>query len=299
MHMLAHSLVRRHIHIVSVVSFSCDGSLTYFVSCATASITAKTVVDNSGRPLTITFGLEPSLNYFLKKDSTWIRDNFVVVDGPSSLVDSLDVAIAGRVTGSINATLANNFGNAHIKLDVSDLNNIIQKKPGAIAVVYNARVNKLELPSFIDLLLLDPESIIEAVSKVFDNIESFSLGSQGVLSQLELPFVKGEIARQLNAGRAENPIRKAKRNVVGAMESRLKSYEDDGRSSNTVADIIANELTSVLRDIDILDCDVTVTYFEHDGKAKDGGTRKPVNFTDDVVISSLMWTIPLGASKMP
>lgn len=271
----------------------------------TATVNSKTVVDNYGEPLTINFGLEPSRNYYLGTPSGPIRDNFVSVSGPGALVDELDVAIAGRVDATVNATILGGLGYAKVRLKIPNINNVIQKNKGAVAVVYEAKI-EAGLPSFIDLLLLDPNSIINAVGNVFDQAEKYSLGSEGVLSKLNVPIAKSAVSKGMNATKPENPVSKAKRNVVGEIDSTLKrEQKNDGErrrrlqgSSETVADILADVLEDVLDSVGILDKEcpegVTVEYYVH---GADGRTGHPA-FSDDIRddVKSLMWTIPFGES---
>ena len=322
------------------LDFGVESNITFSANVGPfkAEVTAYNVVDNNDSPMSIVFGLDQSLNYFLEKNKSWVRDGFTTVNGVGSLADALDVSIAGRVKGTVNAVLAEGFGSAYIsskffcctflfgpftfsvlskhispsklinnyiQVDIADINNILQNKANAVAVVYRANVVSAKIPSFIDLLLLDPEAIVDAVGNVFDQAEKFSVGSQGVVSTLDLPFVKGQVAKRLNASTPENPIRKAKRNVVGAMEARLKAYDENDSDSNTVADIIAAELDIVLSKIGILDetsSGVDVTYYVH----PKGGGRVECIYGEQVEIEganvacdpdnikSLMWTIPFG-----
>lgn len=44
---------------------------------------------------------------------------------------------------------------------------LVQSKAGAVAVVYEAGFFVPELPSFIDLLLADPNMVVDAVDSIF------------------------------------------------------------------------------------------------------------------------------------
>ena len=146
-----------------------------------ANVKADFTVDNYGKPLSITFGLEENLNYYLlKSNGAAAREGFVVMDGPSQLVRELDVSITGRVIGSVEAEFLNVPGeaNAFIKMSISDINNLIQGNPGAISVFYEVNV-KLSIPSFMDILLMDPQGIVDAVDSVFKEAEALSLGREG------------------------------------------------------------------------------------------------------------------------
>ena len=78
------------------------------------------------------------------------------------------------------------------------------------------------------------------------------------------------------------------------MKSRLSSYEDNGDSTDTVADIIAAEMNILLgsdEGLGILAGNADVTYYETN---EDGGLTSHNVYNDELSITSLMWTVPLG-----
>ena len=95
-------------------------------------------------------------------------------------------------------------------------------------------------------------------------------------------------------GTSSNPIAKTRNAVVGAMRAVIDSYDSAAEGDLTVADIIADQLGEVLRGIDVLQNDktVTVTYYE----VNECGTitNEAEYYDKEKKITSLMWTIPLG-----
>lgn len=69
-----------------------------------------------------------------------------------------------------------------MQFSISDINNLIQQKPGAFAVFYEVTF-ELSIPSFIDILLMDPEGIVNAVDGIFKEAEELSLGRNGVVTK--------------------------------------------------------------------------------------------------------------------
>lgn len=137
----------------------------------TADINVLATVDDYGEDLSIQFGLEDSLNYYLSSNKTLARTGFVVVASPQQLVDRLDVSVSGRVVGEVDATLkippTIGEGSASVKFVIPDINNFIQKKPNAFVVVYRATLRlNARAPSLIDLLLMDPEGIVKVSLRV-------------------------------------------------------------------------------------------------------------------------------------
>ena len=58
-------------------------------------------------------------------------------------------------------------------------------------------MSKPKLPSLIDLLLLDPNAIVDAVDGIFKAVNELTLGKRGVVTSFPLPFVEGAVAREL------------------------------------------------------------------------------------------------------
>lgn len=165
-----------------------DTIFTASIGPFTANVDIAAMIDNYGDDLSISFGLIDTLNYYLSSDKSLARDGFVVVPSPKNLVDELDVTISGRIEGRVEADLAVplGFGNGHalVEFSVSDVNNLIQQTPGAFAVFYEVSF-EVEVPSFIDILLMDPEGIVNALDGVFKQAESFSLGKNGVVTKFQ------------------------------------------------------------------------------------------------------------------
>ena len=98
----------------------------------------------------------------------------------------------------------------------------------------------------------------------------------------------------------DNFIANARRKVVGTLEAELNAYEEDGVSTETVADIIANILNDLLGDngLDILqeNKEITVTYYKNIEVGVDKFQTANVPYSKEIKseIKSLMFTIPFG-----
>ena len=205
-----------------------------------------------------------------------------------ALANEISVAIKGQVIAELEAVFLGGLGNAYMRIQISDINNVIQRKPGAVALYYEVSV--VEIPTFIDILLLDPVAIVDSVDSLFKSVNDLTLGRQGIVTTFPMPFIGTAISRSLKAGSSDNFIEKARRTVKGTLDQVLNTYEvDDGDS--TVADLIANILTDLLgSELNILTGNVTVKYYEHDGDS-----LVPYDsYSDDLEIKSLMWEIPFG-----
>ena len=80
-----------------------------------------------------------------------------------ALANEISVAIKGQVIAEVEAVFLGGLGNAYMRIQISDINNVIQRKPGAVALYYEVSV--VEIPTFIDILLLDPVAIVDSVEK--------------------------------------------------------------------------------------------------------------------------------------
>ena len=282
-----------------------DLSFSATIGPLSATVYTKTVVDNYDDLLTVKIGLEDSLNYYLRdKNDTWPidREGFVGVDGIAKLVDELDVTIAGRVSGSIEADFGIVPASASLQIDISDINNVLQKKPNAISVVYEVDFDvSVSIPSIVDILLADPNAIVDAVDGAFREAEEKAMGKRGIVTRSNLPFVGDAVAKKLEAGKSENFLAKARRLIVGEMRTILDSYEEEEGGVDTVADILAIELGNLLgpEGANILKPDlVNLTYYRHTD-TDTGKTRQEVPDSEDIQsikseIGSLMWTINFG-----
>ena len=275
------------------LNFLADGNAEFEASIGalSATIGVAATIDNYGDPLSISIGLDPSVNYYISNKQKLSRDGFQRVTSIGALIDEVAVAIRGQVVAEINAEFLGGLGEAYMRIQISDINNIIQRKPGAVALYY--KVSVIKIPSLLDILLLDPVAVVDTVDSLFKTVNDLTLGRQGIVTTFPMPFIGTAISRSLKAGSSDNFMERARRTVKGTLDEILNTYGvDDGES--TVADLVANVLTDLLgNELGILADNVTVTYYEHNG------TESLIpydSYTDDLEIKSLMWEIPFGQS---
>lgn len=118
-----------------------------------ADITGEVTVDNLGDPLSISFGLNDRLNYYLSSNTTLSRDRFVTTT-LTDLVDKFDIAITGRVIGVIDLSLRVPppfIARAHVKFGIPDVNLLLDplKRNSAFAIIYDVEVTAPKVPKFI------------------------------------------------------------------------------------------------------------------------------------------------------
>ena len=144
-----------------------------------ASVELKATIDHYGDPLSFSIGLDPSTNYYISDSNDISRSGFQRKQNITSLNEEVVVALAGQVEAEINAELFEGLGGAFLKIQISDLNTLFQKKPSGVALYY--RVSTVSIPSIIDILLLDPYSIVTTVDKLFKSVNDMTLGRNGIV----------------------------------------------------------------------------------------------------------------------
>ena len=254
-----------------------------------AIVDVAAFIDNYGEPLSISVGLDPKVNYYISMDRILSRNGFKRINNMTHLLNEITVAIRGQIQAEIEIEFLGGLGGAFIGLEISDINNAIHQKPGAVSLYYNVTI--VDKPTFIDMLLVDPVAIVNAVDRLFKAVNDLTLGRKGIVTNFPMPFIGNAIGRSMGAGSADNFLEKARRTVKGTLDEILNTYDvDDGDS--TVADLIANVLTDVLgNNLGILKEDVSVTYFEHNGRES---LTEYDSYNQDLDIKSLMWEIPFG-----
>ncbi len=138
-----------------VLGFSIDTQVGFACTIGPygADVAGRVTVDNLGKLLSISFGLNKNLNYYLSSNTTLARNGFVTVPTIGSLVDQFNAAIAGRVDGELEILLRVPpplSAYAYIKFGISDINLLLDpvKRKDAFAIVYEVEA-KLDIPSFI------------------------------------------------------------------------------------------------------------------------------------------------------
>ena len=119
-----------------------------------ADVTGNVAVDNLGVPLTISFGLNDRLNYYLSSNTSLARNRFVTIPTITDLVNKFDIAIAGRVIGDIDLSLRVPppfTARARIQFGIPDVNLLLDplKRKSAFAIIYEVEVSLPKRSSFI------------------------------------------------------------------------------------------------------------------------------------------------------
>jgi hypothetical protein len=267
------------------LNFSADTNTEFEASIGhlSGNVECHATVDNYGEPLSITVGLDPSFNYYISTEKMSNRVGFQRVASIEALVDQIAVSYRGQILAEIRVELMYALGNAIMTIHINDINNVIQRRPGAVTVYYDVSVAKF--PSFLEILLMEPAAIINSVDNIFKLVNDMTLGRQGIVTNLPMPFIGTAIARSLNAGSSDNFLEKSRRAVKFTLTEILDTYDE----GDVVTELIANALTDILGNrLGILNGDVTVMYYEHHGETLIGYD----SYSDDLDILSIQWEIP-------
>jgi hypothetical protein len=87
-----------------------------------ANVSVAATIDNYGQPLSISVGLDKSVNYYVSSNQSLRRTGFQVVSSFGKLVDQISVAVKGQVQATVTAVFLNNLGNAYMRISISDIN---------------------------------------------------------------------------------------------------------------------------------------------------------------------------------
>ena len=171
------------------LDFSVDANAVFQASIGplSAMIDCEAIIDNYGEPLSVFVGLNPRVNYYISTDSSLRRNGFQRVSSFLDLGDEIEVAVKGQVHAELYAVYLGGLGDAFLRIQISDINNVIQGKPGAVAFYWKATF--FEVPSILDILLTDPVAIVDAIDRLIQPLSDMTLGRNGAVTNFAVPFV--------------------------------------------------------------------------------------------------------------
>jgi len=113
------------------LEFSANANATFQASIGalSATVAVDATIDNYGKPLSISVGLNPRVNYYISTDRRLSRSGFQRVASIGALANEISVAIKGQVIAEIEAEFLGGLGDAFMRIQISDINNVIQRKP--------------------------------------------------------------------------------------------------------------------------------------------------------------------------
>lgn len=268
-----------------IIEFEALGNLDFdlLLGPLKANADVEFFVGTKDRPLKLEIGL-PNRNFYVGGRDLKPRTGFDVAStiNPSlgNILSQTEVIFSGLVQATIDLDVGV-FGSANINITLGDLVEFLRnprQNTTENTIIFSPQFG-LEVPSFLDILLSDPDLLVDSLDGVLESVEVFALGAQGVLTRLPVPFLRNSIARELGANTGNNILAQARRRMIPRIRRELEEQENP----DTVADSIANLLDDILGDF--LLGNVTVNCSD--------ATRQSLNCTEDG-IASVQWTVPLG-----
>jgi hypothetical protein len=262
-----------------------------------AEVSANITVEgeNNG-PLSIRVGLDSGMSYYLiEADDPGFRPNFEYT-GISGLIEELGVEFDGRVEAILIAEVPLVGMRAVINATVASVDALFNgiTENNVFAEVIEFTPPSSPIPSFIEILLADPDALVDGLDSVFGQAEAATLGPNGILRNFEAPFVGQKIGKSVGANTKDNVLEKARSAIIPKLKAKLEGFEGP---TDTVADILARVIEDVLRERpedDFLGLikegdSVTTTCFVYNN-----ATTSQENHTcsdDSITPTSIMWTI--------
>jgi hypothetical protein len=239
-------------------------------------------------------GLDSETSYYLKQPLA-DREGFVSTN-IAGLVGLLDVKFDGRVEGILKAEVPLVGMKAEINVTVASVDDLFNgiKADNLVAKVTITEPGFRSIPSFIDILLENPDALVAGLDSVFELAEAASLGPNGIITNFPAPFISQKLGASLGANTKDNVLAQARSAVIPKLKAQLEGFEGP---SDTVADVLARVIESVLRqrpEDDFLgliraEDSVTTTCFEYNKTSmmQDGHSCNEKNINP----TSIMWTI--------
>lgn len=73
-------------------------------------------------------------------------------------------------------------------------------------------------PSFLNILLADPDAIVDALDLVLETAEAASLGPSGIVTSFPIPYTPNAIHEALGAGTPNNVLAQARQSIIPSIQ---------------------------------------------------------------------------------
>jgi len=107
-----------------------------------------------------------------------------------------------------------------------------------------------ELPSLFDILIMNPEGVIQTIDQIFGRVESATVGEEGIIKLFVAPFIGEKLGNALGAGTEDNVVRRIQNAIIPAAQETLNTVSEEDKVD--IASLIANGIQSLLSDINLL-----------------------------------------------
>jgi len=142
-----------------------------------------------------------------------------------------------------------------------------------------------ELPSLFDILIMNPEGVIQTIDQIFERVETATVGEEGIITLFAAPFIGEKLGNALGAGTEDNAVRRIRNAIIPAAQETLDTVSEEDKID--IASLIANGIQSSLSDINLLYPEREVSVLCYDTE------RNMIDCTDENA-ASYTWTVPIG-----
>jgi hypothetical protein len=172
-----------------VAELSAGGNVTYEaeVGALQGTIDAEFAINGGegGGGMSLSVGLDKNLNYYIGDPGNVSdgRTGFTNVSGISALVEEVTGTFAGQATASLSVRLALIGASLDVDILISDLNTFFRGNTSVLNVTVDPNIPSITVPSLLDILLAEPQGVIDALDDVFATAEEASLGKNGIITR--------------------------------------------------------------------------------------------------------------------
>ncbi len=253
--------------------------------------------DGAGGSMELSVGLDENLNYYLADPGAESsnRDGFKTVSGISGLVSEVEAVFLGQAIANLTAGLSLLGLSIEVDAAISDLQEFFLGNTSVLSVDFTPSFPSFEVPSLLDILLAEPQGIIDALDDVFETAEEASVGENGIVTRFPVPFIRNGLGDALGAGTSNNILAKGRNKVIPFLQVGLNSFEG---KTDTVGDVLARLMDKALDAVEpSLRLENRSTEFICYVYSNDTLQQEVVDCLDDNSDpTSVMWSIPFGQS---
>jgi len=261
---------------------SYDASVGAFQGSIDANVSVEVGLD---------VGLNSSLNYYLLDEEGWSRDGFESVSSISALVNKVTAEFSGTASGTVVAGLSLLGTSVNVDVRISDLSEFF-RNASALIIDIDVTTPPAKIPSFLDILLAEPQGIIDALDDVFRTAEEACLGPNGIVTRFPIPFIRNGLGNALGAGTQDSVLARGRRKIIPKLQEALNSFEGD---TTTVGDVLARLMEKAMDLINIRCAASKVTFacYQYNVTVKGIQEIVPCKHSKPGPTSA-MWSLPFG-----
>jgi hypothetical protein len=281
--------------------------------------------------LSLNVSLDPSISYYINSSlpARLLPSSFEVISDVTGLIGKLGGSWNGGIQSTLTAAIPAIFVDLDLDLSFPAMQELFATPKIAIFDILSSsttfgnfgqpvggtlkfsvkslttlsHILDLDIPPLGNLMLGDGAfaNFVDSVQQFFNSLDSATFGPSGIVTSIDVPFLKKKIASSLGAGSGgtsgDSIFKQAGAKIAGAFDDALDTLV--GELGGTIAVEVANLLNEVLADFLLSDKEVEPICGcgETDEGVFLSGDDCPCEDSDGS-IESLMWKIPLGGEAL-